>query len=419
MTSVPTKFTQCIFTSNRAEVHPDDDQTNPHDTGTGGAIDIMNHKTLIQDCTFEKNWAGGSGGALEINGVMRDGKAPGKPITALKEDIKVEISGKTIFKGNIAEVGQGGAIHTIPYQYVDPIDLQNPDPAWKKQAYKNLSITEETVFEGNRAEAGFARPPENWEDFADLKFQRNSFEGVEGVDEIFRQSLLNNYDVNYRNEPVEILYVGNGGTFNTGGTSTKTRTDEYPIDLTDGVNATVKITISDILPTRKGYTFKGWLGEDGRTYSSGTKMSVGGNKIFVAQWEKDAKPGGPIRYTITYDANGGKIDPAGSFGTARAGREIVYYTYAYGEVITIIGAPQREGYKFLYWKGSEYQPGDSYTVKGDHTFVAQWEKESEPQKEKPHTKVPGGDLEIPKRIDPIFDALRQPIPIIPRAGVGK
>ena len=419
MTAVPTKFTQCTFTGNRAEIHPLDDQTNPHDTGTGGAIYVINHKTLIQDCAFEKNWAYGSGGALEINGVTRDQGAEGKPITGLKEDIKVEISGKTVFRGNIAKVGQGGAIHTIPYQYVDPVNLQDPDPAWKKQAYKNISMTEEVVFEGNRAEAGFSRPPENWEDFADLKFQRNSFEGVEGVDEIFRQSLLNNYDVNYKNEPVEILYVGNGGTFNTGGTSTKTRTDEYPIDLTDGVNATVKITISDILPTRKGYTFKGWLGEDGKTYSPGTEMLVGGNKIFVAQWEKDSTPGGPIRYTITYDADGGKIDTAGSFGTASAGREIVYYTYAYGEVITIIGAPQREGYKFLYWKGSEYQPGDSYTVKEDHTFVAQWEKESEPQREEPHAKAPGGDLVIPKRIDPIFDALRQPIPIIPRAGVGQ
>ena len=38
----------------------------------------------------------------------------------------------------------------------------------------------------------------------------------------------------------------------------------------------------------------------------------------------------------------------------------------------------REGYIFLYWKGSEYQPGDKYTVTEDHTFEAQWEKKSDP-----------------------------------------
>ena len=53
-------------------------------------------------------------------------------------------------------------------------------------------------------------------------------------------------------------------------------------------------------------------------------------------------------------------------------------TYAKGTVIKIHDKPTRNGYKFLYWKGSEYQPGDSYTVIEDHTFVAQWESEKTP-----------------------------------------
>ena len=43
-----------------------------------------------------------------------------------------------------------------------------------------------------------------------------------------------------------------------------------------------------------------------------------------------------------------------------------------GDVITIHEAPVREGYTFSYWKGSEYKPGDTYTVTGDHTFTAVW-----------------------------------------------
>ena len=58
-----------------------------------------------------------------------------------------------------------------------------------------------------------------------------------------------------------------------------------------------------------------------------------------------------------------------------------------GTVIDIIKAPEREGYEFLYWKGSEYQPGEKYKAVEDHTFVAQWKKAAvvnpEPTPEEP------------------------------------
>ncbi|MBQ6428853.1 MAG: LPXTG cell wall anchor domain-containing protein, partial [Oscillospiraceae bacterium] len=38
------------------------------------------------------------------------------------------------------------------------------------------------------------------------------------------------------------------------------------------------------------------------------------------------------------------------------------------------------GFVFTYWRGSEYQPGDEYTVFEDHTFTAQWEAEEIPPK---------------------------------------
>lgn len=48
-----------------------------------------------------------------------------------------------------------------------------------------------------------------------------------------------------------------------------------------------------------------------------------------------------------------------------------------GEEITIVDAPIREGYRFDYWEGSVYHPGDKYVVTEDHTFVAQWIKEGQ------------------------------------------
>ena len=71
---------------------------------------------------------------------------------------------------------------------------------------------------------------------------------------------------------------------------------------------------------------------------------------------------------ITWDLGGGQIDGS---------TEPIVLHCKEGDVITVIKAPVREGYRFLYWKGSSYQPGQSYSVAGDHTFVAQWEKITE------------------------------------------
>ena len=57
---------------------------------------------------------------------------------------------------------------------------------------------------------------------------------------------------------------------------------------------------------------------------------------------------------------------------------LIVEIYSAGEVISIHEAPTREGYVFDYWKGSEYQPGDKYTVVEDHVFTAQWKKAAKP-----------------------------------------
>ena len=67
---------------------------------------------------------------------------------------------------------------------------------------------------------------------------------------------------------------------------------------------------------------------------------------------------------ITYNLGG---------GTYNGSSADIVETHKDGDVIRIHEAPVRDGYTFSYWKGSEYQPGDSYTVSGDHTFTAVWE----------------------------------------------
>ena len=85
--------------------------------------------------------------------------------------------------------------------------------------------------------------------------------------------------------------------------------------------------------------------------------------------EAQLKKGGLPRGVLTYKLNGGNYNGS---------TDDVVEEYDAGTVISIPDAPVRDGYTFTYWQGSEYQPGDAYTVEEDHTFTAQWKKNEEP-----------------------------------------
>lgn len=74
-------------------------------------------------------------------------------------------------------------------------------------------------------------------------------------------------------------------------------------------------------------------------------------------------------FTITYDLNGGNWK-----GDTADIKEV----YPKGTRIKIHAAPERNGYTFTHWEGSVYQPNESYIVEGDHTFTAQWAKNTDP-----------------------------------------
>ena len=113
------------------------------------------------------------------------------------------------------------------------------------------------------------------------------------------------------------------------------------------------------------YSFAGW---------EPSIEEVTGDVIYKAVYNKTSKK--PVTYSIRYDLNGGTLD--GKTG-------VISIQAEEGTVITIPDAPTKDGYKFLYWKGSEYHPGDKYTVVGDHTFTAEWQMivKDEPKKEEP------------------------------------
>ncbi|MBR3235120.1 MAG: InlB B-repeat-containing protein [Atopobiaceae bacterium] len=73
-----------------------------------------------------------------------------------------------------------------------------------------------------------------------------------------------------------------------------------------------------------------------------------------------------VKPELEFDPAGGQWgDGTGGIRKFEAGLETSF---------DIIDAPTRDGYTFVCWEGSEYQPGERYLVDGDHAFTAKWKK---------------------------------------------
>ena len=115
-------------------------------------------------------------------------------------------------------------------------------------------------------------------------------------------------------------------------------------------------TYTGATPTKKKdaqytYTFAGWDPEITEVTSEATYKATYSSKL--------------NKYDLTFDLAGGTLN--GKIGTYTM-------TCEYGAKINLPDAPTKEGYKFLFWKGSQYEAGAEYTVDGLHDFTAVWEK---------------------------------------------
>ena len=149
-----------------------------------------------------------------------------------------------------------------------------------------------------------------------------------------------------------VIYDANGG-----------KPDTVPNKISAPKDTRIRIPGQE-LSWDKNHIFLGWSIDPKATepeWVPGDTVLFDKDTILYAVWE--------VRYTITYKLNG---------GTYSGSKEDITETYKAGTEIKIHAAPVREGYTFLYWKGSEYRPGDKYTVTKDHTFEAQWKKKSGP-----------------------------------------
>ncbi len=110
-------------------------------------------------------------------------------------------------------------------------------------------------------------------------------------------------------------------------------------------------------PTRSGFTFSHWLGNNGISYSPGFSYSMPSfNLNLTAQWISTT-------YTLSYNSNGGSPTPSSQ-------------TLSFGATFTAAAAPTRSGFTFSHWLGSNgafYSPGFSYSMpESNLSLTAQW-----------------------------------------------
>ena len=154
------------------------------------------------------------------------------------------------------------------------------------------------------------------------------------------------YDLN----EYTITYNANGGS---GAPSSQTK--HYGYDL----------VLSDTVPTRTGYKFKGWgtySSDTSANYRPGENLTTNTNLTLYAVWESE--------YTVSYNANGGSGAPSPQ-------------TKSHNVSLTLSSViPKRTGYAFLGWSTNssdttaKYQPGGKYFSNASITLYAVWEKQS-------------------------------------------
>lgn len=148
---------------------------------------------------------------------------------------------------------------------------------------------------------------------------------------------------------------------------------------------TAKITSA--VPTKSGYTFKGWATSSSSTtvsYKAGNTYSTKASITLYAVWEKNSTT---TSYTITYNANGGTVSKSSESVTA--GKSITLPTPTRNYTITYnansgSGVPSQQTVKATCkgWATSStattasYSCGTAYTPKASTTLYAVWDKSS-------------------------------------------
>lgn len=126
--------------------------------------------------------------------------------------------------------------------------------------------------------------------------------------------------------------------------------------------------LSEQIPFRENYIFKGWVDASQASYQPGDSCSFAADVTLYAVWEPDLVS----LFTINYHANQGDTSSVPQPQYA-----------AEGETIQLsMEVPVRDNHIFMGWARTpdasedEYQPGDDYTCTGNVTLYAVWSRDA-------------------------------------------
>lgn len=252
------------FTGNEAikSDEPADSEGKPENLGHGGAIYVNTRLAddgvvTIDGCTFTKNKADKSGGAISVDETKG----------------LLKVMNNTVFDGNEAtgEFGHGGAIYSNLHAYMPEYDDGSTgglvQPPTAKDYYYNINTDATTVFKNNKAFQTFT-PPDTKDEFVKLLYASTSHPGTK------YDHPLNNDDVNlivFKEVIFHKNYETEDPIHDAFYVIEKQKLEEFPTD-----------------PVREGYIFKGWNTQKDGKGTAFTADTVIENDITVyAQWEAD------------------------------------------------------------------------------------------------------------------------------------
>lgn len=184
-----------------------------------------------------------------------------------------------------------------------------------------------------------------------------------------------------------LVYDGNGGT------DTVTNVPDSVTSDAGNVGTNHQFTVSDAVPVREGYTFKGWKDDSGKDYKAGNTIEVpyGETTTLKAQWVKN------VKLEIIYNGNADGVQNI-------PGPDVKWVAPNTSADFTIANGPTRPGYRFVEWNTAENGTGDSIKpgqttllhaggTGYSKTYYAQW-------KFNEVTPVDWGKLGITKSVSP-------------------
>lgn len=266
-----------------------DDKTTAYATLMVESV-MSGEELTIENDKFENNAASDSGGAV----VVQNGT--------------VNLKGCEFTNNKVSEYG--GAIYITRNATVNITNskfignsakrggaivtelFSQANPA-EKEKYANLTIADDAVFDKNFASDGYFNPPMNYKDFPDLKFKTTSLMGqlraIKADMKTYEKvdSLLNNYDVYYVNPLVTVIYDSNGGS-----PAEKIYGEELESENDEIKPANHKVkTIKETGLTKDGFEFKEWNTQadgKGTAYKAGEEMKISSNQVLYAIWNEKA-----------------------------------------------------------------------------------------------------------------------------------